>query len=189
VSEKICAQCGSKFRRRPKESHAQFAAKRFCRQSCSGAFNIRVADGGWNSGRHFATGTPTYRTWQSMRARCERPGLRLYPRYGGRGIVCERWKRFDEFLEDMGASPSLGHTIERIDNDGPYAPGNCRWATRTEQSRNTSQNVFVEWQGARRCVAEWAEITGIPKHTIAYRVRQGWPTERVFSPVRGAATR
>jgi len=86
---------------------------------------------------HGMTGTPTHVTFWSMWSRCTSPGNASWPRYGGRGIaVCDRWRSFENFLADMGPRPSLDHSLDRIDGDGNYEPGNCRWATREEQNAN-----------------------------------------------------
>lgn len=85
---------------------------------------------------HGLSGTPTYKTWDGMIQRCTNPNHEAYERYGGRGItVCDKWLSFDGFLADMGERPSRT-TIDRIDNELGYAPGNCRWASSTIQGRN-----------------------------------------------------
>lgn len=90
--------------------------------------------------KHGGAGTTEYEIWSSMKKRCQNPNCRVYPRYGGRGItVCERWSNsFEAFYEDMGPRPSKRHSIDRINNDGNYEPGNCRWATQKEQAANST---------------------------------------------------
>jgi hypothetical protein len=134
----------------------------------------------------------TYRSWYSMRRRCYSPNTNGYARYGGAGIaVCDRWREsFESFLADVGARPE-GTTLDRINNDLGYEPGNVRWATLKEQGRNKRANRVVEWRGERRCLAEWAEITGIDFATLHTRMRTGWDVERALTtrpdstPVKG----
>lgn len=135
--------------------------------------------------------SPTYRSWQSMKQRCINPSATHYHRYGGRGItVCDRWREsFVNFLADMGERPSLAHTIDRLDNDGPYSPENCRWATRHEQTRRGHRVLAnirpLTHEGETLSVAEWAERKGIRPQTLALRLRRGWSVERALTtPVR-----
>lgn len=128
---------------------------------------------------HNASGTqsPTYRSWASMMTRCFNPHRNQWHDYGGRGItVCERWRVFANFLEDMGERPSLKYSLDRIDNDGPYAPGNCRWATRREQRRNSRQRLIPITIGSRTMLlSEWAREIGIDRRTVSARIYQlGW---------------
>lgn len=86
--------------------------------------------------------SPTYNSWRSMHDRCKTKKGKIFKYYGARGItVCERWKTFESFLEDMGERPSMHYSLDRIDNDGNYEPGNCRWATRTQQASNTRPHL------------------------------------------------
>jgi hypothetical protein len=119
-----------------------------------------------------------------MRVRCGTPDHHSYDRYGGRGItVCERWaSSFRAFYEDMGSRPTPDHQLERIDNDGPYSPENCRWASRIEQCNNRSDNRLITWRGETRTLSEWSRVTGIKMHTIAARLdRLNWDVERSLS--------
>jgi hypothetical protein len=122
-----------------------------------------------------------------MRERCFDPSVRQYPNYGGRGIVvCDRWRySFENFKADMGQPPTREHSVDRIDNDGNYEPGNVRWATREEQMRNRSTAHHVEAFGERLTAAEWSERKGIPYATLLARLAKGWPTEEALTrPVR-----
>lgn len=127
--------------------------------------------------------TPEYMAWIGAKGRCDNESSDPYSRYGRRGInMCERWRgSYEAFLEDMGARPSPEHSIDRINVDGDYEPGNCRWANRIEQMRNTSRLIAIEFEGVTRPIAEWAEITGIKYSTIRSRVKKGWPAEKVLA--------
>lgn len=101
--------------------------------------------------------TPEYKSWSSMRARCGNQRHTSYANYGGRGItVCERWGSYANFLADMGRRPTREYTLDRIDVNGNYTPENCRWATKSEQSRNRRPIKFgkLENFSTRDLVAE-----------------------------------
>jgi hypothetical protein len=130
---------------------------------------------------------PEYLIWQAMKKRCGTPSDHDYSRYGGRGIqVCERWRgSYEAFLADMGRRPSSDHSLDRIDNDGNYEPGNVRWTTKRMQGRNRSTNRLITVGGESRPLADWAETAGISRGTIRTRLRLGWsPEEAVWG--RGA---
>lgn len=131
---------------------------------------------------HGLVKTPTYRSWTSMRQRCLNPNATGYHRYGGRGIrVCDRWaSSFEAFLADMGERPSLAHTLERIDNNAHYEPGNCRWATKTEQQRNRRVARLVTYNGETKTIHEWAKLKGLLWTTINQRLRYGWSVEEAL---------
>ena len=122
---------------------------------------------------HGASGSRTYASWKSMRDRCQRPAHKHFKDYGGRGIsVCDRWLDFRSFLADMGPRPP-GTSLDRIDNDGNYEPGNCRWATARQQRGHTRANRTITFGGETRIVAEWSRLLGIPRSTILSRLARG----------------
>lgn len=119
--------------------------------------------------------SPEYHSWSSMKTRCHNKRAPDYPKYGGRGIrVCARWRRFLNFLEDMGPRPA-GTSLDRYPNKGGnYEPNNCRWATSSEQNSNKRNNAYVTHNGQTLTVSEWGRVTGILKGTIRNRLVRGW---------------
>lgn len=123
-----------------------------------------------------------YRAWKAIKRRCLNPKDAKFPDYGGRGIkVCDRWlNSFEAFLEDMGARPSLQHSIDRIDNNGHYEPGNCRWATSSQQNKNTRSNRRYVYQGREQCLSDWASELGIKYTTLRARLEAGHTVDSAF---------
>ena len=118
----------------------------------------------------------TYRSWTMMVHRCTNEKMDCWERYGGRGIaVCERWKKFENFVEDMGLRPSPDHTIDRIDNNGNYELDNCRWATDEEQRRNKRSTVWVQCGEKRLPLVDACRLMGINYSTAQGRVARGQP--------------
>lgn len=124
---------------------------------------------------HGLSDKPECYVWHGMMARCYKAAHQSYRRYGGRGIyVCDRWKNsFENFYADMGPRPSSGHSLDRIDNNGPYSPENCRWATVQEQALNKEVNVFIEYQGRVQCMTHWSRELGIHQRTLSDRMARG----------------
>lgn len=121
---------------------------------------------------------PEYWVLMSMRQRCHNMQDRMWRWYGGRGIkVCERWDDPMAFLEDMGRRPSEGHTIERIENDGDYEPGNCKWATMLEQVGNRSSSIKIDGM----TLAEIAGSLGLSYNGVYERLRMGWSRDEIAS--------
>ncbi len=122
-----------------------------------------------------------------MLTRCRNEAASDFARYGRRGVaVCDRWRLFDNFVADMGERPSKAHSIDRINNDGNYEPGNCRWATRKEQARNKRTSRLIEVDGVVRTLVEWSEMSGIHRGTISQRIRRGWSIRDAISLEPGA---
>lgn len=130
--------------------------------------------------KHGMKGTATYRSWLSMRNRCQNPGNVAFHKYGGRGVsVCERWNVFENFLSDVGERP-IGKTLDRIDNNGNYEPSNCKWSSPSEQSSNRSSTHWIEYGGSKLTLCATAKKFGIPRDTLGYRLQSGWSVDRAL---------
>lgn len=133
---------------------------------------------------HGMTDHPTYWVWRSMVDRCGLPSHQAWGNYGARGIVvCARWAAsFEAFWEDMGPTYEPGLTLDRIDNDEPYAESNCRWTTSKVQGRNKRPNRLIETPWGVMTVSEASERSGIGKTTLTYRLNAGVTGLDLFVP-------
>lgn len=127
--------------------------------------------------------------WREMVRRCQSPRSLSYENYGARGIrVCDEWIGKDgcqRFIEHIGPRPSRDHSVDRIDNNGNYEPGNVRWATRKMQNSNTRKNVFVEFYGKTMTLTEWCNISCVSVKTVRARIIFGWDLKSaIWRPVR-----
>lgn len=137
---------------------------------------------------HGKTKTCLYNSWRGMKDRCINPNSTNYSNYGGRGIkVCDEWQVFDEFLKwAINNGYVKGLSIERINNNGNYEPGNCRWATRIEQNNNRRTNHMITFNGKTKSTTEWSRITGINYRTLKSRLETGWTVEDALLTPTGA---
>lgn len=126
--------------------------------------------------------TKTYKAWASMMARCNISTASGYANYGGRGIrVCERWHEFQNFLADMGECGD-GMSLDRLDVNGNYEQSNCRWATASEQARNTRRTRHIEFGGRTQCLSDWANEFGVTVSCLHNRLfRDALPIEIAFT--------
>lgn len=128
--------------------------------------------------KHGGVGTTTYASWSSMWRRYHNRNSYIHKK----GIkICELWERYANFLADMGEKPKGQRiSIDRIDNNGNYEPGNCRWATPRDQARNRASARIVEYKGERKSVVLWAEQYGVKYNTLLRRLNAGWQIENAF---------
>lgn len=122
-----------------------------------------------------------YWIWHGIKQRCTNPKRSQYCYYGGRGIsIHKAWSTFDAFYRDMGPAPH-GYSIDRIDNERGYEPGNCRWVPHKEQCRNKRTNHVLTFNGTTKALSAWAEYLGLNSSTIRMRLSRGWTIERTLS--------
>lgn len=140
-------------------------------KSCGCLTGKQIKHGQTKNGKR----TSEYVAWCNILKRCYNENDESYLWYGGKGIfVCERWKNdFATFFKDMGVKPAPKYTIERVDNDGPYSPENCRWATWKEQNRNRKDNRLITYSGKILCLTEWAEKLGVTRDFLYAKIRYG----------------
>lgn len=167
--------------RLPRDSRGQ--AVYLCRCRCGLEFSVvsgRLLNGqsrqckGCSKRKHGLSKSRGYSIWKGMHRRCYSVKSEAYDHYGGRGItVCDRWHDYELFLLDMG-EPGEGMSIDRIDNDGPYSPGNCRWVTNFVQSRNRRSTILCTINGVTKCVLDWAADFDVPPGMVYRRISRGW---------------
>lgn len=132
---------------------------------------------------HGLNGTRTHRSWTTMKSRCSNPKDSSFGNYRERGItVCDRWLKFENFYEDMGDRPE-DMSLDRIDNNSGYSKENCRWATQQEQGNNRRTNRFLDFEGKRQTVTQWASEIGVHRHTIYARLERGWTIEKALTTI------
>ena len=131
---------------------------------------------------HGMSRTRTYKIWCGMVARTTKRSDKTHL-YFDKGVrTCDRWLSFENFYADMGDAPD-GMSIDRINNNKGYEPGNCRWATNIEQNNNTSRNRLITARGESMTIAMWARKVGIKPNTICYCLRRGWAPEDAVTPL------
>lgn len=138
------------------------------------------------SRKHGMYQSRTYRSWAMMLVRCFRKNHKDYATYGAVGItVCKKWKKFENFLADMGIRPE-GKTLDRINNKKGYYADNCRWATPKEQALNRNDTIYLNLNGQKRSIEECSNLTGINRITLFQRVKRlGKNHPDLFGPVIG----
>lgn len=152
--------------------------RRGVRKSCAVNGHFWREKGNGATTRH----SSEYNSWRKMWDRCTDAKQHGFKNYGGRGItVCARWKSFKVFLTDMGVKPDPKHTIDRRDVNGNYEPGNCRWASRSEQYRNTTRTVYVTYQGKRQLLIDVVAGLGISRQAVYGRLKKNWSLESALA--------
>lgn len=172
-----CELCGSEFVRK---AQVIYEGQKTCGVKCGVAESnrARTIHGRWR--------TPEYEAWHSIKERCFNKNSESWKHYGGRGItMCDEWINDPvSFLEHVGVRPSNKHSIDRIDNNRGYEPGNVRWATRSEQARNMSTTIVYEYRGEVKSLCDWADIFGLGLNQVRTRWYKGIRGDKLFSPVK-----
>lgn len=170
----MCAcECGSLTKK--KASHLKDGVSKSC-----GCYNKELMLTKFRT--HGLSKHPLRNIHNAIMSRCYNEKQKTYKHYGGRGIlVCERWHTFKNFYDDMIAGYKKGLSIERENVNGNYEPSNCRWATHYEQVRNRTDNHFLEYNGQKMILNDWAKKYGIRKATLWARINSGWDIATAIS--------
>lgn len=134
--------------------------------------------------KHGECKTKLNKVWRNIKDRCYNPNNKRYTHYGARGItICPQWKddycAFRDWANANGYKEGL--SIDRINNDGNYEPGNCRWATSEQQNNNFSRNNVVNYMGISLSVCRWAKLCGVHHNTLDYRIKHGWEISKALN--------
>lgn len=131
---------------------------------------------------HGDSGSPEHITWGNMIQRCTNSKAPEFKFYGGKGVlVCGRWRKYENFLEDMGRKPSKDHSIDRKEVTGDYCKDNCRWATKLDQASNKSNNRIITYHKISKSHAQWEDEYGLPKGVISRRLKDGWSVSKALN--------
>lgn len=148
---------------------------------CEGRNGVRRPNRKRSQERHGQKGTPTYNVWMLMTQRCTNPNNPSWKYYGGRGIsVCGEWHLFSQFFLDMGHKPD-GMTLDRIDANGNYEKGNCRWATQAVQMGNRPACIYLRINGNVMHLKGWCKHLNLSYNSIQARLRRGFPASQLIA--------
>lgn len=171
--ERVCQKLGKDMTRS--------GGIKYCSKQCP--FNLERLS--LLHGRHRLSEHPIYAVWSSMVDRCTNPKAKVFKNYGGRGIlVCEKWRTFDGFFLDMHRGYAPGLTLDRIYNNNGYYPENCRWITMKENQRNRRSNRIIDTPKGKMLITDVLAAFGISHQALEYRLKRGWPADKLFIPTK-----
>lgn len=177
LGDKGLFECACGHRKVIRLSHVTRSKTRSC--GCKKA-ELKSASSGKLLIRENGKPIKEYGVWKGMRSRCNNPNNKYFNIYGGRGIsVCKEWDDFATFIADIGRRPSDKHSIDRIDSNGNYEPGNCRWATSSEQAINRRNNVFYTYEGRTKTISEWSRELNV-KNSVFWEYLQRHGIEKSY---------
>ena len=171
-----CMVCGSRYE----------APSREVKRGVSCSIKCGVSESNRARAKHGEHKHPDYLRWRSIKNRCFVSGATAFHRYGGRGITMhpdwiDDYSAFADYIRSLPNYGEKGVTLDRIDNDGNYEPGNLRWATKKQQALNRANNIYVEILGVKRTLSQWAEFSGL-RQTLITRYYDGWRGEDLIQP-------